>query len=108
MTCTPTLTGRAIAFRPCQTGLTSTMPLRACLWPHGRGRASLLVPLKAIKADREHLRDLGCKRCSGVVDVRRGVPKGKLVEVFGNLKSGDKILERATDEIRPGIRISMK
>lgn len=34
--------------------------------------------------------------------MREGVAEGELVEVIGNLKPGDKILKRATDEIREG------
>jgi len=36
------------------------------------------------------------------VDVKKGVSEGDLVEVIGNLKPGDKILRRATDEVRDG------
>jgi hypothetical protein len=38
------------------------------------------------------------------VDVRKGVT-GDLVEVLGNLKPGDLVLPRATDEIREGANI---
>jgi hypothetical protein len=40
------------------------------------------------------------------VHIRGGAGDGDLVEVFGNLKPGDKILERTTDEVRPGTRIT--
>ncbi len=36
------------------------------------------------------------------VDVRKGAAEGDLVEVIGNLKSGDKVVRRATDEVREG------
>ena len=39
------------------------------------------------------------------VDVRKGVSDGDLVEVMGDLKAGDKVLRRATDEIRPGAAV---
>jgi membrane fusion protein (multidrug efflux system) len=75
-------------------------------WPAARGRASLLVPATAVKATTERIFVI---RVSGGVaewvDVRRGVTDGKLLEVFGNLKPGDKVLLRATDEIRPGTPI---
>src|SRR5262245_12496548 len=54
-------------------------------WPHGRGRSSLFVPLKAIKATTERI--FVTRIAKGVaewVDVHRGVLEGKLVEVFGN------------------------
>ena len=36
------------------------------------------------------------------VDVKKGVAEGDLVEVIGNLKAGDMVVRRATDEIREG------
>jgi RND family efflux transporter MFP subunit len=75
-------------------------------WPAGRGRASLLVPATAVKATTEKI--FVIRVSAGVaewVEVRRGASEGKLVEVFGNLKPGDKVLLRATDEIRPGTPI---
>jgi hypothetical protein len=36
------------------------------------------------------------------VDVKKGVVDGDLVEVLGNLKAGDIVVRRATDEIREG------
>jgi hypothetical protein len=36
------------------------------------------------------------------VDVRKGAPEGDLVEVIGNLKAGDMVVKRATDEMRDG------
>jgi RND family efflux transporter MFP subunit len=76
-------------------------------WPQRRAASSLLVPPRAIKATTERV--FVVRVASGVaewVDVRRGAPEGDLVEVFGNLAAGDKILERATDEIRPGTRVT--
>jgi hypothetical protein len=35
------------------------------------------------------------------VDVRRGVADADLVEVIGNLKPGDRIVRRGSDEIQP-------
>jgi hypothetical protein len=39
------------------------------------------------------------------VDVKKGVVEGDLVEVLGNLKPGDMVIRRATDEIRNGTPI---
>jgi membrane fusion protein, multidrug efflux system len=36
------------------------------------------------------------------VDVQKGFVEGNLVEVIGNLKAGDMVVRRATDEIREG------
>jgi hypothetical protein len=75
-------------------------------WPQNRGRSSLLVPPRAIKATTERV--FVVRVTNGVaewVDIRRGAAEGPLVEVFGDLKPGDKILERATDEVRPGAKV---
>jgi RND family efflux transporter MFP subunit len=76
-------------------------------WPQGRGARALLVPPKAIESTTERI--FVIRVVNGVaewVDVRRGSAEGDLVEVFGNLKPGDRILERASDEVRPGTKIS--
>jgi hypothetical protein len=39
------------------------------------------------------------------VDVKKGAPDGDLVEVTGDLRPGDRVVRRATDEIRPGSEI---
>jgi hypothetical protein len=36
------------------------------------------------------------------VDVRKGAFEGDLVEVLGDLKAGDLVVRRATDELRDG------
>jgi hypothetical protein len=62
---------------------------------------------KAIKSTTERI--FVIRVSNGVaewVDVRRGAPEGDLVEVFGNLKPGDRILDRPTDEVRNGSKIA--
>jgi membrane fusion protein, multidrug efflux system len=39
------------------------------------------------------------------VDVRTGLTAGALVEVFGDLKAGDEVAGRGTDELRPGTEV---
>ena len=39
------------------------------------------------------------------VDVRKGTADGDLVEVAGDLKPGDMVVRRATDEIREGAEL---
>jgi membrane fusion protein, multidrug efflux system len=76
-------------------------------WPQGRGGNALLVPARAIKATTERV--FVIRVVNGVaewVDVRRGAGDGELVEVMGNLRAGDLIFERATDEVRPGTRVA--
>jgi hypothetical protein len=36
------------------------------------------------------------------VDVKKGAAEGDLIEVIGDLRPGDMVLRRATDEVRPG------
>jgi hypothetical protein len=40
------------------------------------------------------------------VDVKRGNAAKGMVEIFGPLHEGDMIAARATDEIRPGTKVS--
>ncbi|MBK9167833.1 MAG: efflux RND transporter periplasmic adaptor subunit [Bryobacterales bacterium] len=76
-------------------------------WPQGRGRPSLLVPPRAIKATTERVFVVRvAEGAAEWVDVRRGAQVGDLVEVFGDLRAGDRIFERATDEVRPGARVT--
>ena len=76
-------------------------------WPAARGGSSLLVPAKAIKSTTERIFVI---RVTGGraewVDVLRGAAEGDLVEVFGRLKPGDRVFERASDEVRPGTRVA--
>jgi hypothetical protein len=42
------------------------------------------------------------------VDVKTGLASGTLVEVFGDLRPGDEIASRGTDEIRAGMSVVVK
>jgi membrane fusion protein, multidrug efflux system len=78
-------------------------------WPVSRAAGSLFVPPSAIKATTERL--FVIRVAGGTaewVDVRRGMRTGDKTEVFGDLKAGDPIVLRATDEIRPGTKISAR
>ncbi len=78
-------------------------------WPARRTSSSLLVPRTAIKATTERVFVIRVKDGKAEwVDVRRGVTQGDLVEVVGDLRSGDRVVLRATDEIRPGVAISRR
>ena len=75
-------------------------------WLVQRKRDSLFVPPGAIKATTERIFVILVRDGRAEwVDVRRGVTQGSMVEVFGSLQSGDLIVVRATDEIRPGTRV---
>lgn len=82
-------------------------------WPTTRPHPSLFVPPTAVAATTERsfvirVRDNTVEW----VDVKRGASmniKGvDLVEVFGDLSSGDLIAVRGTDELRTGTKITIK
>lgn len=75
----------------------------AVQWPVRRSKPGLFVPKTAVVATTERtfvVRDRDGR--AEWVDVRKGAAEGDLVEVLGNLKSGDKVVRRATDEVREG------
>lgn len=78
-------------------------------WPVSRKGESLFVRPSAIKTTTERIFVI---RVSGGtaewVDVRRGMTSGNEVEIFGDVSPGDTIVLRATDEIRPGTRVSRR
>jgi RND family efflux transporter MFP subunit len=72
-------------------------------WPVRRARPSLFVPKTSVVTTTERtfvIRNQGGQ--AEWVDVKKGVSEGDLVEVMGNLKAGDTVVRRATDEIRAG------
>lgn len=73
-------------------------------WPVRRSRPALFVPKTSVVTTTERtfvIRDQNGK--AEWVDARKGVSDGDLVEVFGNLKPGDRVVRRGTDEIRDGV-----
>ncbi|HVW12122.1 MAG TPA: efflux RND transporter periplasmic adaptor subunit [Bryobacteraceae bacterium] len=72
-------------------------------WPVRRSRPSLFVPKTSVVTTTE--RTFVIRNNNGHaewIDVRKGVADGDLVEVIGNLKPGDPVIRRASDEIRDG------
>jgi membrane fusion protein (multidrug efflux system) len=72
-------------------------------WPVRRPNASLFVPASAIVESTE--RTFVVRPSGGTihrVTVTRGATMGDLVEVIGDLHEGDKVVRRATDEMRDG------
>lgn len=83
------------------------------IWPAHRTHPSLFVPPTAIATTTE--RSFVIRINNGVtewVDVKRGasmtVKNVDLIEVFGELNAGDQIAQRATDELRDGIKVNIK
>jgi len=72
-------------------------------WPVRRTRPALYVPRTSVVTTTE--RTFVVRNQNGRaqwVDVRKGAVEGDLVEVLGNLKAGDLVVRRATDELRDG------
>ena len=75
----------------------------AVKWPVRRSRPALFVPKTSVVTTTERvfvIRDRDGH--ADWVDVRKGAEDGDLVEVIGNLQANDKVVRRATDEIRAG------
>lgn len=75
-------------------------------WPVRGPAAALWVPKTSVVTTTE--RTFVIRNREGRaewVDVKKGVTEGDLVQVLGNLKPGDMVLRRATDETRDGASI---
>jgi membrane fusion protein, multidrug efflux system len=71
-------------------------------WPVHRSGMSLVVPKTAIASDLEHSFVIRVRNNKTEwINVQAGLTKDDLVEVFGDLRSGDLVVVRATDELRP-------
>lgn len=71
--------------------------------PVRRSRPALFVPRTSVVTTTERtfvVRDENGR--AQWVDVRKGITEGDLIEVQGDLKAGDKVVRRATDELREG------
>jgi RND family efflux transporter MFP subunit len=76
-------------------------------WPVRRSLPSLFVPKASVVTTTE--RTFVIRDRSGNaewVDVKKGAAEGDLIEVLGNLKAGDMIVRRATDEVREGVPLA--
>jgi RND family efflux transporter MFP subunit len=75
-------------------------------WPVRRSRPSLFVPKTSVVTTTERTFVIRSQNGQAEwVDVRKGVGEGDLIEVLGNLKAGDMVVRRATDEIREGTQL---
>jgi RND family efflux transporter MFP subunit len=76
-------------------------------WPVRRDYATLFVPTTAVGSDLERTFVIRVRdNRAEWVDVKTGVTTGKLIEVFGDLKEGDEVAVRGTDQLRPGTVVS--
>jgi RND family efflux transporter MFP subunit len=81
----------------------------AVKWPVRQSRPGLFVPRTSVVTTTERtfvIRDRNGR--AEWVDVRKGAPDGDLVEVFGDLKAADRVVRRATDELREGTALVAK
>jgi membrane fusion protein (multidrug efflux system) len=75
-------------------------------WPARRASPSLFVPRSAVATTTERTFVVRVRDGTAEwVDVKRGAAMGELVEVFGEVKAGEEVAVRATDELRPGTRV---
>lgn len=72
-------------------------------WPVRRAGPSLFVPSTSVATttDRTFVIRIHNGKTEWI-DVKTGLTSGALVEVFGDLRAGDEIAGRGTDELRPG------
>jgi membrane fusion protein (multidrug efflux system) len=79
------------------------------LWPVRRSGPTLFVPMSAVARTTEatfvvRIRDGNAEW----VNVQTGELDGKLIEIFGDLRDGDQVAVRGTDELRPGTQVVAK
>jgi membrane fusion protein (multidrug efflux system) len=75
-------------------------------WPVQNSQAALYVPKTSVVTTTE--RTFVVREKNGKaewVDVRKGPAEGDLIQVTGSLRSGDRIIKRATDEMREGMAL---
>lgn len=78
-------------------------------WPVRRTSPSLLVPAGSVASTTGRtfvIRVRGGR--TEWVDVKTGLTSGPLVEIFGDLKPGDEIAARGTDELKGGAPVQVK
>jgi len=78
-------------------------------WPIRRSGLSLFVPSGSVATttDRTFVVRIRGGQAEWV-DVKTGLASGSLIEVFGDLRAGDQIAARGTDEIRPGTKVAAR
>jgi RND family efflux transporter MFP subunit len=76
-------------------------------WPMRRAYPTLFVPATAVGSDLERTFVIRVRdNRAEWVDVKTGASSGNLIEVFGDLREGDEVALRGTDELRPGTLVS--
>jgi membrane fusion protein, multidrug efflux system len=76
-------------------------------WPIQRTYPTLFVPVSAVASNLQRSFVIRIRQDhTEWVDVTTGVRAGNLIEVFGDLRQGDEVVVRGTDELRPDTRVS--
>jgi membrane fusion protein, multidrug efflux system len=76
-------------------------------WPVRRARPALFVPNTSVVTTTERTFVVRSRNGQAEwIDVKKGARDGDFVEVIGDLKAGDLVVRRATDEIREGTSLS--
>jgi len=79
------------------------------LWPVHRSELTLFVPSSAIARTTEAVFVVRIREGKAEwVNVQTGEVDGKLTEVFGDLREGDEIAVRGTDELRAGTHVTTR
>jgi RND family efflux transporter MFP subunit len=76
-------------------------------WPLHRPYPTLFVPATAVGSDLERAFVIRVRNNrTEWVDVKTGATSGNLIEVFGDLREGDMVALRGTDELRPDTQVT--
>ncbi len=76
-------------------------------WPLHRAYPTLFVPASAVGSDLERTFVIRVRdNRAEWVDVKTGATSGNLIEIFGDLREGDQVVLRGTDELRPDTQVS--
>ncbi|MGH6849986.1 MAG: efflux RND transporter periplasmic adaptor subunit [Methylocella sp.] len=80
------------------------------IWPLTRQAKGFVVPMRTVATTTEKTFVIRINNdgLTEWVDVKRGNAAKGMVEIFGPLHEGDMIAARATDEIKPGTKVSAK
>jgi RND family efflux transporter MFP subunit len=78
-------------------------------WPVHRTYPTLVVPVSAVASDLQRTFVIRIRNNrTEWVDVKTGVTSGNLVEVFGDLREGDEIAARGTDQLPGGTEVALQ
>ena len=78
-------------------------------WPVRRPGPSLLLPSGSVATTTDRVFVVRVRDgLTEWVNVKTGLASGPLVEVFGDLRPGDQVAARGTDELRPGTHVRVK